>query len=70
MSARKDNEHEASRRLKTEFMTQMDGAASTGEDRILVSKLSQLQVVVSFSCADSLVGATNIPWDIDEAVLR
>jgi SpoVK/Ycf46/Vps4 family AAA+-type ATPase len=52
MSTRKDNEHEASRRLKTEFMTQMDGATSSSEDRILV------------------MGATNIPWDIDEAVLR
>jgi SpoVK/Ycf46/Vps4 family AAA+-type ATPase len=52
MSTRKDNEHEASRRLKTEFMTQMDGATSSSEDRILV------------------MGATNLPWDIDEAVLR
>eukprot|EP01038_Epipyxis_sp_PR26KG_P010654 gene10654-14308_t len=52
MSARKENEHEASRRIKTEFMTQVDGAATNSEDRILI------------------MAATNIPWEIDEAVLR
>jgi len=52
LSSRKDNEHEASRRLKTEFMVQLDGAASNASDRILI------------------IGATNIPWELDEAVLR
>eukprot|EP01034_Spumella_vulgaris_P026162 gene26162-32697_t len=52
MSTRKENEHEASRRLKTEFMTQVDGATTSAEDRILI------------------MAATNIPWEIDEAVLR
>lgn len=42
MSARKDNEHEASRRLKTEFMVQVDGAATCAEDRILISKTSSI----------------------------
>ena len=52
MSARKENEHEASRRMKTEFMTQVDGATTSTEDRILI------------------MAATNIPWELDEAVLR
>jgi hypothetical protein len=47
-----ENEHEASRRLKTEFMTQVDGATTSAEDRILI------------------MAATNIPWELDEAVLR
>ena len=48
----KESEHEASRRLKTEFMTQIDGATTSKEDRLLI------------------MGATNIPWELDEAVLR
>jgi spastin len=33
---RKDNDHEASRRLKTELLTQMDGMQSNNQDRVLV----------------------------------
>jgi len=36
LSVRSDGEHEASRRLKTEFLIQFDGLNSTGEDRIFV----------------------------------
>mmetsp|Transcript_16777 Transcript_16777/g.36380 ORF Transcript_16777/g.36380 Transcript_16777/m.36380 type:complete len:238 (-) Transcript_16777:222-935(-) len=53
------NEHEASRRFKTEFMVQMDGIVSgdaEGDDdvghRVLV------------------LGCSNCPWDIDDAVMR
>ncbi|CAF0772037.1 unnamed protein product [Brachionus calyciflorus] len=36
LSSRKDNEHEASRRLKTEFFAQFDGMQTDKNDRILV----------------------------------
>lgn len=51
MSARKENENDSSRRLKTEFLIQMQGVGNDDEG-ILV------------------LGATNIPWDLDPAVRR
>lgn len=52
LGQRNEKEHEASRRLKTEFLVQLDGAGTDSEDHILV------------------MGATNLPWALDEAVLR
>ncbi len=40
LSTRKENEHEASRRIKTEFLTQVDGANTCAEDRLLISKFT------------------------------
>eukprot|EP00531_Pseudo-nitzschia_arenysensis_P017976 CAMPEP_0116131636 /NCGR_PEP_ID=MMETSP0329-20121206/9114_1 /TAXON_ID=697910 /ORGANISM="Pseudo-nitzschia arenysensis, Strain B593" /LENGTH=614 /DNA_ID=CAMNT_0003626085 /DNA_START=99 /DNA_END=1943 /DNA_ORIENTATION=- len=57
LSSRKsDGEHEASRRFKTEFMTNMDGIVKNGGDENGKHLL--------------VIAATNCPWDIDSAVLR
>lgn len=36
LSQRTDGEHDSSRRIKTEFLVQLDGAATAAEDRVLV----------------------------------
>jgi fidgetin-like protein 1 len=58
LSSRKSDggEHEASRRLKTEFMVQMDGITKSDESNIGRHLL--------------LIACTNCPWDVDSAVLR
>lgn len=54
MCKRSDDDQESSRRIKTEFLVQLDGANTFGSDdaRILI------------------IGATNRPDDLDEAVRR
>lgn len=36
LSQRNDNEHESSRRIKTEFLVQLDGATTESEERLLI----------------------------------
>ncbi|KAH7291989.1 hypothetical protein KP509_29G045400 [Ceratopteris richardii] len=52
MSTRSSNEHDASRRLKSEFLVQFDGVMSNEDDHVVV------------------MGATNRPEEIDDAVRR
>jgi len=51
LTKRSSEENEAARRVKTEFLVQLDGCGS-GKGRVLV------------------IGATNRPFDLDEAALR
>ena len=65
LSARSESEHEASRRLKTEFLVQLDGAGQGGggggDSRLLVLAATNLpQVMVLLS----VVGAVGV----DDAV--
>ena len=36
LTQRSHNEHESSRRIKTEFLVQLDGATCTADERILI----------------------------------
>ena len=50
-TARSEGESESSRRIKTEFLVQMDGVGA-----------DQRGVLI--------LGATNVPWELDPAVRR
>ncbi|KAJ1450777.1 P-loop containing nucleoside triphosphate hydrolase protein [Pelagophyceae sp. CCMP2097] len=57
------NEHEASRRVKTELMVQMDGvSAAPAEDKASDADAPSKTVIV--------LAATNMPWELDEALRR
>ena len=56
LSARTDGEHNASRQLKTEFLVQFDGVRNKESSEETPHVL--------------IIGATNRPWELDEAVRR
>jgi len=56
-----DNEHEASRRMKTELFTQMDGILGQGRGHGNDSGRSYHVMILA---------TTNCPWDLDAALLR
>lgn len=56
LSRRKDDEHEASRRFKTEFMIQVDAVICPSDNDRFGNVL--------------VLGCTNCPWDLDDAILR
>ncbi len=69
------NEHEASRRVKTELMVQMDGVGGDGDDEDegkddgkqadgdAAPTVSKRKTVI-------VLAATNMPWDLDDALRR
>lgn len=78
LSQRSDSEHEASRRIKTEFLVQLDGAATSSEDRILVVGTCNRSHTHAGAHTHTVPmypllycpGATNRPQEIDEAARR
>jgi katanin p60 ATPase-containing subunit A1 len=70
------NEHEASRRVKTELMVQMDGVGG-GEDDGEGKKTEETEGEATESAGAGptrktviVLAATNTPWDLDEALRR
>lgn len=72
LSTRKSEEHEASRRLKTEFMVQMDGihTQDTTQESTGSSVGGNSNATTSAIRHVLVLACTNCPWDIDSAVLR
>jgi katanin p60 ATPase-containing subunit A1 len=56
-----DNEHEASRRMKTEIFSQIDGIQNTSASSSSSSSSNKRVLVLA---------TTNCPWDLDTAMLR
>ena len=66
--ARSDGEHDATKRIKTEFLVQMEG--------VLLSWLLKENYRLSLSGVGVdnngilVLGATNLPWSLDHAIRR
>ena len=60
-SKRGDGENEASRRVKTELLVQMDGVSSACSNEEAEKEQKKIVMVLA---------ATNHPWDLDEALRR
>ena len=61
-SKRGGDEHEASRRLKTELFVRIDGVSESNSAGADLQSEEKKMVMV--------LGATNRPWDLDEAMIR
>ena len=63
-SKRSDGENEASRRVKAELLVQMDGVNVSSSANANASNGEKENKIVM------VMGATNRPWDLDEALRR
>lgn len=64
------NEHEASRRVKTELMVQMDGVGGDEDSKESDAVDGEGGDVAPVRKAVIVLAATNTPWDLDEALRR
>ncbi|EFJ06360.1 hypothetical protein SELMODRAFT_236550 [Selaginella moellendorffii] len=69
LSQRKsEGEHESSRRIKTQFLIEMEGIGSGNEQLLLIGKPGTDRWIVEFD--KNVSGATNRPQELDEAARR
>ncbi|GFO13994.1 fidgetin-like protein 1, partial [Plakobranchus ocellatus] len=68
LSQRSDSEHESSRRIKTEFLVQLDGATTESDDRILVIGATNRPQEIDEAARRRFVKRLHIP--LPEAVAR
>jgi katanin p60 ATPase-containing subunit A1 len=64
-----DGEHETSRRVKTELMVQMDGVGGDDDDDTESDANSENPIGAGRKTV-IVLAATNMPWDLDEALRR
>ena len=65
--ARGEGEHDATKRIKTEFLVQMEGTLLSV---ICCIELSSLSGVGVHNNGILVLGATNLPWSLDHAIRR
>merc|ERR1719239_1348038 len=70
LTARSESDHESSRRIKTEFLVQLDGANSQGEERVLVVGATNRPQELDEAARRRLVKRLYIPLPEGEARRR